>query len=181
MKNEKLIYNNHSGGAIGADTYWGSLGEEYGVISHHYWYQSPNPASKPEDELTEDEFEEGKEKVYLANKTFKRQPERYMYLLSRNWLQVKNSECIFAIGILKTKCEVNGGTGWAVQMAIDCNKPVYVFDQNKNKWFYFNFDKGIFEYSVTPVLTTDFAGIGTRKINENGISAIKNVYKKTFR
>lgn len=43
-------------------------------------------------------------------------------------MQVKNSDAVFAIGHL-VRGIVDGGTGWAVQMAIDDGKPVYVYDQ----------------------------------------------------
>lgn len=49
-------------------------------------------------------------------------------------------------------------------MAIDVNKPVYVFDQERNKW-YTNVDKDWIEIG-TPTLTPNFAGIGTRNINQ---------------
>jgi hypothetical protein len=62
-------------------------------------------------------------------------------------------------------------------MAIDMNKELYVFDQNKNQWYYWNQK---FEVCVTPKLTKNYAGIGTRKINNNGIQAIRNVYNKTI-
>jgi hypothetical protein len=64
-------------------------------------------------------------------------------------------------------------------MAIDVNKPVYVFDQERNKW-YTNIDKDWVEIG-TPTLTPNFAGIGTRNINQNGIKAIRDVYENTFR
>ena len=67
---------------------------------------------------------------------------------------------------------VSGGTGWAVQMAIDSNKPVYLFDQESGKWFSFsgadNNKFGWTELETAPVLTKNFAGIGTRDINEAG-------------
>ena len=76
---------------------------------------------------------------------------------------------------------VDGGTGWAVQMAIDTNKGAYFFEQNENSWFLFNRDKMEFEkVDYIPTLTKNFAGIGTREINENGKKAIAAVYKQTF-
>jgi len=37
------------------------------------------------------------------------------------------------------------------------------------------------EQPNTPKITTEnFAGIGTRNLNDDGLQAIKNVYKKTF-
>jgi hypothetical protein len=64
-------------------------------------------------------------------------------------------------------------------MAIDVNKPVYVFDQERNKW-YTKLDEDWIEIG-TPTLTPNFAGIGTRNINQNGIEAIRDVYENTFR
>ena len=34
---------NHSGGAVGADSYWGRIGEQYGVVSNHYYYGDKTP------------------------------------------------------------------------------------------------------------------------------------------
>ena len=179
MEPEK--YHNHSGGAMGADSQWDDIGRQYGVVNHHhYWYGKMNPRSKKEDEITTSDFFEGKEKVILANKSLHRYPDRYMNLLARNWLQVKNSEAVYAIGTLRTDREVNGGTGWAVQMAIDSKKPVFVFDQERIQWFEYSFESRKFIKSGVPTLTVNFAGIGTRGINENGPNAIKEVYEKTF-
>jgi hypothetical protein len=66
-------------------------------------------------------------------------------LLIRDWSQVKHADAVFAIGHLVNKGEslfpnqkndtriarkqaVQGGTGYAVEMAIQEGKPVYVFD-----------------------------------------------------
>lgn len=175
-ENAVTAYVNHSGGAIGSDTMWGEIGEEYGVVSNHYYHGTKTPNGNIA--ITEEQFERGKQHVYRANETLHRRPDKYMNLLARNWIQVENSDAVFAIGQLKNNV-VDGGTGWAVQMAIDVNKPVYVFDQERNKW-YTNIDKNWVEIG-TPTLTPNFAGIGTRNINQNGIKAIRDVYENTFR
>jgi hypothetical protein len=175
-----MNYNNHTGGAKGSDSYWDEIGREFGVTNHlHYWYGKMNPKSLPEHEITEEDYLEGVEMINQANKTLKRQNiDKYMPLLARNWVQVKNSDAIYAISVIKG-IKVAGGTGWSCQMAIDTNKELYVFDQEKEKWYFWNNNK--FEVCVTPRLTKDFAGIGTREINESGIQAIRNVYNKTFK
>lgn len=172
-------YTNHSGGAIGADSMWDTIGREFGVTDHrHYWYYKPNPKSLPKHEITEREYKEGEYMVAQANKTLRRRnTEKYMYLLARNWAQVKHSGAIYAIGSIYHN-RVNGGTGWACQMAIDIEKPLYVYEQYKKQWYFWN--ENSFEVCVTPVLVKDFAGIGTREINDDGIQAIRNVYIKTF-
>lgn len=174
-------YHHHSGGALGADAAWDEIGREFGIIHHHhYWYGQPNPLSAVEDVLTPEQFAIGRDMVWRANQTLKRQPAAYMNLLARNWQQVAQSAAIFAIGTLKTKKQVNGGTGWAVQMALDAGKPVYAFDQPTGKWYEWETDKFI-SYPYTPLLTPHFAGIGTRELNARGLQAIRGVYQQTFK
>jgi hypothetical protein len=118
-----------------------------------------------------------------------------MNLLARNWAQVKYSKQVFAIGYIvnpgekvgKYYCKskhqsVSGGTGWAVQMAIDNKKDVFVFDQIKSKWFRWSYSSISFiEMKEVPKIgVQDFAGVGTREILPNGIQAIKDIYTKTF-
>jgi hypothetical protein len=72
---------------------------------------------------------------------------------------------------------VKGGTGWAVQMAVDMNKRVFVYDQQRKEWFTWMGNK--FEETGAPSLTKNFAGVGTREINEDGARAIREVYQFT--
>lgn len=169
-------YVNHSGGAVGSDSYWGAIGEKYGVVSEHYYYGNKTPNGNHQ--ITQEQFEEGKEHVLKANETLHRRPDAYMNLLSRNYAQVKNADAIFAVGHLKNGI-VDGGTGWAVQMAIDDNKPAYVYDQVRKQWFS-NINGQWQVFSGIPKLTKNFAGIDTRELNQDGKDAIKQVYENTF-
>lgn len=168
-------YVNHSGGAVGSDTYWGEVGARYGVTSNHYYHENKTPNGNIE--ISQEDYLEGQSHVLDANETLHRKPEKYMNLLARNWAQVKYSDAVFAIGHL-TNGIVDGGTGWAVQMAIDARKPVYLFDQIRNQWFK-NLN-GTWATSDIPVLTPNFAGIGTRELNDAGKRAIEAVYAKTL-
>ena len=192
-------YINHSGGAQGSDSVWGEIGEKYGVISKHYYTGETSQYNAPagNTEISNKDYEEGIYKVAQAAKA------NYGYQYStmkdprliRNWAQVKYADAIFAIGNLVNKGQklfpnqkndtrlashvaVTGGTGYAVEMAIQARKPVYVFDQKRLQW-YKNID-GKWSKSDTPTLTNNFAGIGTREINEQGKQAIEDVYKNTF-
>ncbi len=176
----------HSGGCSGSDMEWENEGLKYGVktISYSFWnhkQEGRNPKI-----LTDEELGEGFEHVLKANETMKlypqRQPQYIKNLLSRNWFQVKNSESIFAVGKFKNLKIVAGGTGWTVQMAIDNQKPVFFFDQLNNSWTTFDYSTGnwyVLETDV-PLLTKNFAGIGTREINDLGKNAIKEIYKRQF-
>lgn len=176
MKNtNQNHYVNHSGGAVGADYEWGRQGAQYGVVSRHYWHHSRTPYGNVE--ISEADFEEGCRQVLHANRVLHRRPERYMDLLARDWCQVKYADAVYAIGRLKNGI-VAGGTAWAVQMAIDAGKPVYLFDQERETWL--TFKDGAWVSCDVPVLTPHFAGIGSRQITPAGIRAISEVYRKTF-
>ena len=173
-------FTNHSGGAIGSDSYWGTTGEKYGVTSRHYHAEgAKTPTGNTP--VTREQLLEADEHLKKANETLKRRfptsNEFINNLLRRNWQQVKNSDEVFAISTIKNNL-VEGGTGWAVQMAIDTGKPVHVFDQNTNSWY--TYENGSWVKTETPVLTPNFAGIGTRQISEAGKKAIEEVYDKTF-
>lgn len=177
------MYVNHSGGAVGSDTIWGEIGEQFGVTSKHYYAEGYN-TPKGNTPLTKQQLSESDYHLLEANKKLNRRfPTNNEYvnnLLRRNWFQVRNSDAVYAIGEIEPKNgTVKGGTGWAVQMAIDNNKDVYVFDQSRLKWYRNRNNK--WSETTTPKLTPNFAGIGTREITQEGIQAIKNVYSLTFK
>lgn len=188
----QTVYVNHSGGAVGSDYYWGMIGEKYGVKSNHYWYKNITPNGNVE--ILEEDALEGQQKVTIAARQMGRIAPTHQVRderLIRNWSQVKYSDAIFAVTtLLQVGDEMNygkkalivqgkGGTGYAIQMAINEGKPTYVYDQIRKRW-YKNIN-GEWSETDTPTLTPNFAGIGTRELNEDGKRAIEEVYEKTFK
>jgi alkylated DNA repair dioxygenase AlkB len=201
-QNVLSTFVNHSGGALGSDTKWDIVGKEFGMVNNRHYFtgvRSDKNAPLGNVDITNQPIAvEGATKVALAAK------EMWGYNYStmkdqrliRNWAQVANSDAVFAIGTLGKKGDiwkgdenaanprrllkpaVQGGTGYAVEMAIQAGKPVYVFDQVRNEWF--KNVNGQWSKSDVPILTPNFAGIGTREINEAGLQAIKAVYEKTL-
>ena len=175
-------YTLHSGGAIGSDYAWGYVGSLYGLRNiRHYYYGVRTPYGNVH--ISEEEFKYGVEAVRHANLFLQRYGyERYLNLLARNWVQVYNSQAIYAItnDLLSNSTIVKGGTGWAVQMAINRGiKDIYVFHQRLDKWVKCDYDsKQFLIFDDVPVLKTSFAGIGTRELKPNGLQAIIDVYNK---
>lgn len=186
----------HSGGALGADTEWETIGSEFGVKTRAYSHKTPLHQSPNKVEISEEDYKEGVLEVNKANKWLNRYGiNKYMNLLARNWAQVKYSDEVIAIGYIVRKGEknpkgyynkgkydmVDGGTGYACQMAINNQRPVYVFDQIRDKWFRWSYSSLRYMECKCPKIThQNFAGIGTREIKSNGIQAIRDVYDKTF-
>lgn len=187
----------HSGGAAGADTYWETIGDNYGVKTKAYSYKTKYHTTENKVEISDSDYEEGVKEITKANRVLSRYGiHKFMNLLARNWSQVKYSDEVFAIGTIvepgkkgskgfynKSEFQVvDGGTGYAVQMAINNGKFVYVFDQDKDKWFRWSYTSLKFIEVTKPLKISyeNFAGIGTREIKPNGIKAIEEIYKLTF-
>lgn len=174
-----------------------TIGSNYGVKTKAYSYKTKYHTTENKVEISDIDYEEGVIEITKANKFLKRFGiHKYMSLLARNWSQVKYSDEVFAIGTIvepgkkgskgyynKSDLQVvEGGTGYAVQMSINHNKPVYVFDQDKDKWFRWSYTSLKFIEVTKPLKISyeNFAGIGTREIKPNGIKAIEEIYKLTF-
>lgn len=172
-------YTLHSGGAVGSDFAWGFVGEMFGLKNiKHYYYGNPTPYGNVH--ISASECIEGSDHVFKANQTLHRTSvSKYMDLLCRNWVQVKNASSVYAIGYVSINGLVSGGTAWAVQMAIDEKKPVFVFNQYDNTWLHWDYSIGAWRECETPILTRNFAGIGTRDLQADGLKAIINCYTKT--
>ena len=88
----------------------------------------------------------------------------------RNFYQVINSDGIFAIAKLnKDKTGVLGGTNTAIQLGKQWNKEIYVWDVDTEKWYSYDTASKMFVETDTPILTKNFAGIGTRDIQNYNI------------
>lgn len=187
----------HSGGAEGADTEFEITGAFYGVSTRAYSYKTKYHESPNKVEISDEDYREGIDKVNLANRRLGRFGiQRYMNLLARNWVQVKYSRQVFAVGAIINPGEkdskgyknkwsqqiVSGGTGYAVMMAVLEERDVYVFDQKSSRWHRWSYVSEKFQpLDETPVInSTDFAGIGSRQISELGRQAVSDLFKKTF-
>jgi hypothetical protein len=187
----------HSGGAPGSDTAFESISNEYGVAVKAYSYKTNSHSSPNKVEISEDDYQEGIVEINKANHWLNRYGiHKYMNLLARNWCQIKYSNQVIAIGKILNPGEkglkgyrcnskyqsVDGGTGYAVMCAINNNRTVFVYDQYKKNWFRWSYTSMSFIQCECPeIVTQDFAGIGTREINADGLEAIRNVFSKTFK
>ena len=206
---DQADFVNNTGAAVGSDAYFNYASSGYPVSNMNWHNQrmlnrkragleknlvlalmenNPQALITDESEYTK-AIQIGAKRL---GKTVKRQET--INKLGRNWSQVKNSDAIFAIadnfytrpGLNAVDMSnIDGGTGWAVAYAVEkidgIERPVYVYVQSKNKWYKYNYNKGVFEeYNQTPVLTKKFAGIGTRDIKDNGKLAVDNLFKNTF-
>lgn len=190
-----MKYTCHSGGCDGADLAWEAVCDEYDIPTISYSFPGHHHKGSSPYVMSEEELLEGWSAVKVADNSLKRGVRRFEIpkydvtesyvrnLLCRNWFQVKHSHAIMAVGMLKNDTQAEGGTGWAVQMGIDIARPVYFFEQDESHWYRYQYELKRFVkwYEIPPLVKyQDFAGIGTRRLNDNGMEAILEVVKHNF-
>lgn len=186
---------NHSGGAYGGDTFWDIIGREFGVTEHKHYRDSGNQSLSKQlrdnkvtaTVLTKEQM--NKARTELEALLGEKYPDTIQGNLQvRNYYQVINSDAVFAIAKLDnsedtskpdnltdpTKSiksykfdKVKGGTNTAVQLGIKLNKPVYVWNITSEKWY--KYDGFQFVETETPTLTKNFAGVGSRDIENYNV------------
>ncbi len=168
----ELVMN--SGGAHGADTAWDFYARKYGIFDiRHYRDQNNSVLSKPLDKkgikasiVTKEQLDFARDQIYKIL-GIKYQNDIKGNLQARNYYQVANSDAVFAIALMNdSKNSVSGGTNTAVQLGISMKKPVHVFDIKSEQWYKYNSQTAKFEAEDVPILTKNFAGVGTRDIED---------------
>jgi hypothetical protein len=104
-------------------------------------------------------------------------------VLQTLWYQVNSGQEIYVVGTILEDRTVRGGTGWGAEFAKLCNKPLHVFDQDKDAWFWWDGDdwKHVHDQAHAPVIKHQhFTGTGTRSLQPNGKRAIEELFTRSF-
>jgi hypothetical protein len=169
-----------TGGAEGADMLFEELAEKSGHNIRAYSFQGHTTKSKYRIILSVEQLRDVMKMVEKASFTIHRPIPRskpyIVNLLARNAYQIIETNCVYAVSTIDfvTKT-VNGGTGWAIEMAKHLSKPIYVFDQDQNSWFHWSSSDWV-KVDNPPTLTSVFTGIGSRSLNDNGRKAIASLF-----
>ncbi len=179
-KNDAILF---SGAASGAENEFGILAEQLGIDEVNFSFEGHEVARERGLRiLTHEEMKQGDFSLTYASKLMNRKfPETptFRRILQSIWYQINNGQEIFVIGKILEDKTVKGGTGWGAEFAKICNKPLYVFDQDENRWFKWNGENWI--TFNNPVITkSHFTGTGTRLLKDNGKKAISELYKRSF-
>ncbi len=172
-----------SGGARGAEEYFGRMAEKYNLQEVNYSFEGHSvERTRGIRDLTSEELARKDVSLTyvskLMNRKFTSAPLFRKVLQSISW-QVDSGEEVFVVGTILEDKTVKGGTGWGAEFAKICNKNLYVFDQGKDAWF--KWVKDDWEKGNTPEITkTHFTGTGTRFLEDNGRKAIEDLFAENF-
>jgi hypothetical protein len=175
-----------SGGAPGAEAEFGACAERHGVEEVNFTFEGhPVVRRRGVRVLNHEELQAGDVSLLYVSKLMHRRysdAPTIRKVLQTIWYQVNSGQEIYVIGTVLDDGTVRGGTGWGAEFAKLCNKPLHVFDQDRNAWFSWS-GEAFTERAEGdgPVIThPHFTGTGTRRMRDNGIAAIEGLFTRSF-
>ena len=184
MKPEDCIL--FSGGAAGAEAAFGACAERHGIEEVNFTFDGHNEERRRGIRvLNHEELQGGDVSLeYVSRLMHRRYTEAATIrkVLQTLWYQVNAGQEIYVIGTILPDRTVRGGTGWGAEFAKLCNKPLFVFDQDRDHWSQWNgTDWTSLAATDAPVIThPHFTGTGTRSLRENGRRAIEQLFERSF-
>jgi hypothetical protein len=175
-----------SGGAAGAEAAFGACAERHGIEEVNFTFDGHKiERRRGVRVLNHEELQNGDVSLAYVSKLMHRRyadAPTIRKILQTIWYQVNNGQEIYVIGAILDDGTVRGGTGWGAEFAKLCNKPLHVFDQEKNNWFTWNGEDWEKRGSSDgPVIAhAHFTGTGTRTLQANGQKAIDDLFTRSF-
>ena len=171
-----------SGAAQGAEEEFGAAAERHGIEEVNFTFEGHSDARRRGIRvLTHKELEHGDVSLaYVSRLMHRRYPDTPLFkrVLQSIWHQVNSAQEIYAVGTVLEDDTVMGGTGWGAEFGKLCNKPVYVFDQQRGESLGWT---GTAWQPCQPTIThPHFCGSGTRHLHENGKAAIEALFTRSF-
>ena len=128
-----------SGGAPGAEAAFGEEAEKHGVEEVNFTFEGHTEArQRGRRVLNHEELLAGDVSLEYVSKLMNRrytEGPQLRKILQSIWYQVNHGQEIYVVGHILEDGTVRGGTGWGAEFAKLCNKPLHVFDQEKDGWF----------------------------------------------
>jgi hypothetical protein len=177
--NECTLY---SGGLRGSEAEFGIQAEKWGVNEVTFTYDG-HQLSRDRGlvVLGPEELKRGDISMEIVcmrmNRTYAN-TESIQKVMQMIFHMVNKGYQVFVMGRIQPNNTVKGGTGWTVELAKLFNRPLSVFDQNRNTWF--DWQNNSWVESLPVIEHKTFVGTGTRDLSEEGKQAIQDLFKRSF-
>jgi hypothetical protein len=173
----------YSGGHKGTEAEFGRLAENWGMQEVNFSFEGHAvERSRGIRELNPEELDKGNVSMEIVSARMGRkfaQASKIRKVIQTIFHMVNNGYHVVAVGWIQPDDTVKGGTGWGVELARLFNRPVHVYDQDRNEWFAWKDNSWVPE---EPVIGGDtFVGTGTRNLTEEGKKAIYRLFESNFK
>ena len=175
-----------SGGAPGAEMAFGENAERLGIEEVNFAFEGhAHVRTRGLRILNHEELRAGDVSLDYVSKLMNRRNSdapTIRKVLQSIWYQVNHGQEIYVIGAVLPDQTVKGGTGWGAEFAKLCNKPLFVFDQDRDGWFAWRAEAwSALAAADAPVIThPHFTGTGTRTLRDNARRAIDGLFDRSF-
>jgi hypothetical protein len=172
----------YGSGHRGAEAEFGRLSEQFGIREVNYTFDGHQPErEKGLVILSPEELEKGDISMEIVSIRMNRrysQVDKIRRVFQLIFHMVNNGLQIFAVGWIQPDSTVKGGTGWAVELGKLFNRPLSVFDQERNRWFTWKDNRWVED--LPEIEHKTFVGTGTRNLTDEGRQAIKDLFTRSF-
>ena len=176
----------YSGGAPGAEAAFGAQAERFEIDEVNFAFEGhTHTRTRGLRILNHEELKSGDVSLAyisrLMNRRYTDSPTLRKVLQSI-WYQINHGQEIFVVGTILEDNTVKGGTGWGAEFAKLCNKPLYVFDQERAQWFTWNQQAWVScgRHDAPLIRHPHFTGTGTRVLTDAGTRAIADLFDRSF-
>jgi hypothetical protein len=172
----------YSGGHKGAESEFGRLAEQWGIQEVNFSFEGHAIERVRGIRVLEpEELDKGNVSMEIVSARMGRkfaQANKIRKVIQTIFHMVNNGYHIVAVGWIQPDDTVKGGTGWAVELAKLFNRPVHVYDQDRNGWFAWKDNSWVAE--MPSIEKNTFVGTGTRNLSDAGKSAIRDLFVTAF-
>src|SRR3954464_2255335 len=179
---EEILF---SGGAAGAEAEFGACAERHGIEEVNFTFEGHKIARhRGVRVLNHEELQSGDVSLGYVSRLMHRRfadAPTIRRILQTLWYQVNSGQEIYVVGAILPDDTVRGGTGWGAEFAKLCNKPLYVFDQDRDGWFRWSGEAWELATEGPTITHPHFTGTGTRSLRANGKSAIDGLFTRSFK
>ncbi|HXV75943.1 MAG TPA: hypothetical protein VD788_06435 [Candidatus Polarisedimenticolaceae bacterium] len=170
------------GGHKGAEAEFGRAAMRWDVPETTVSYQGHEMEfAMNVDELSDEDLEKGHvsmEFVFQAlGRRFARGKGLRRVIYSMFHVVTRGDE-LFVVGWIQPDTHVRGGTGWGVELAKFFNRPVHVFDQERDEWM--SWDGQRWRPSEPRLPDGPFSATGTRTLTDAGRRAIADLFERSL-
>jgi len=172
----------YSGGMKGAETAFGEAAEKWNIKEVNFCYKDQKTnRQKNTVVLSDEDLKRGDISMELVSKMMSRtyyETEKIRKVLQTIFHMVNKGHQVFVIGTILEDNTVKGGTGWAVELAKLFNRPLSVYDQEKDVWY--GWIQGAWVQDTPKIEHETFVGSGSRNLTVNGAKAIAGLFEEAF-
>jgi hypothetical protein len=172
----------YGGGHRGTEAEFGQQAEQFGIREVNYSFEGHQPArAKGIVILSPEDLKKGDISMEIVsirmNRTYS-EIDKIRKVFQSIFHMVNSGLQVFTVGWIQPDDTVKGGTGWAAELAKLFNRPLSVFDQERNQWY--TWKDNAWVEDLPKVDHTTFVGTGTRNLTETGRQAIKDLFTRSF-